>query len=288
MANETGSLQAFLDSLSARLAKLEARLDLPLPVPPAPPLPAPGGPTIRWRASMEGGNLSEWDDEVNTGNAETIAITASAAGIPPKSGNWVMRQTVTGTGGTRMHRYPEVEALSRARTPFVVSWWHYFPQRIGLGPGGWSNTWQIASRDAGGTPHPVWAMGFTDNFTPVLHWNPSGNFSMEGPQAGEPGGTVTYQSSVPIPVAQWVFFEAMVHPASDFSGALKIWMNDKPIFDLARIKTRFLWEGQGGFFYFTLNAYGANWTPVPAHIYVDDVTVSLVRLPVAAFSINGS
>jgi len=70
---------------------------------------------------METGDLSEWDDQVDTGSAESVAVTAASVGVPPKSGNWVMRQSVTGTGGTRMARFPEIDALTKVGTTFYVS-----------------------------------------------------------------------------------------------------------------------------------------------------------------------
>jgi len=36
-----------------------------------------------------------------------------------------------------------------------------------------------------------------------------------------------------------VFFEAMITPRGDFTGALKIWMNNQVLFDLSSIKTNF-------------------------------------------------
>jgi len=89
-------------------------------------------PVRRLEARMETGDLSEWDDQVDTGSAESVAVTAASVGIPPKSGNWVMRQSVTGTSGTRMARFPEIDALTKAGTTFYVSWWDYYPMKISI------------------------------------------------------------------------------------------------------------------------------------------------------------
>jgi hypothetical protein len=76
-----------------------------------------------------------------------------------------------------------------------------------------------------------------------------------------------------------VFFEVMITPSAEFTGAIKIWLNDQLAFDLSPIKTRFPDVGRGGFMYTSHNAYGSGLTPTPAHHYVDDVTVSLGRMP---------
>src|SRR5438094_10047665 len=78
------------------------------------PPPPPYDPQVQWRAGMETGDLSSWTEKVNTANADSAAVTAFDAGIPPKTGNWVLRQSWNGSSGvaeasgTRMARYPEI------------------------------------------------------------------------------------------------------------------------------------------------------------------------------------
>jgi len=229
---------------------------------------------------METGDLSEWSEKVNSGSADSVAVTALVAGIPPKTGNWVMRQSVTGSsGGTRMHRYPEVDALSRAGTTFYWSWWDYYPTKISFGSSDMFMPWQLASNDASGVGQPLWGLYFNgSNSTLILGWNPAGGAPAEGPHAGE-SGKKAYTSVVPVPVAQWVFFEVMIKPAGDFTGAIKIWMNGQVIFDQSLVKTRFPYVGLAGYMYATQNAYGSGLTPTPYSHYVDDVTISLGRMP---------
>jgi hypothetical protein len=243
----------------------------------------PALPEIQWSAGMETGNLSEWNDESNSGSADSVAVTALSAGIPPKSGNWVMRQSVTGSsGGTRMARFPEVDALTKAGTTFYVSWWDYYPTKISFAASDMFSPWQLASFDAAGVPNPVWGLFLNgSNSTLILGWSPAGNGPAEGPHAGEFTQRRGYTSTVAVPVGQWMFFEIMITPSAEFTGAIKIWLNGQVAFDLSQVKTRFPDSALGGFMYVTHNAYGSGLTPTPAHHYVDDVTVSLGRMPYA-------
>jgi hypothetical protein len=237
-------------------------------------------PAIVWFAGMETGDLSEWDDETNSGSADSLAVTAAAAGIAAKNGNWVMRQSVTGPdSGTRMARFPEVDALTKAGTPFHVSWWGYFPALPAIDPAGFFSLFQIASRDAAGGDHPIWSLNLhPSDSTLILVWSANRMAPSEGPHAGESGSRV-YSSSRLAPVGQWIFFEVMITPAADFSGAVKVWMNGELLFDQSLVKTRFPDEGSGGFMWFTLMAYGSGLMPTPYHHYVDDVALSLGRMP---------
>jgi len=241
--------------------------------------PAPA-PQVLWRAGMETGDLSEWSGVDNSGSAQSVAITAFGAGIPPKTGNWVMQQSITGSvGGTRMQRFPEITALAKAGTTFYVSWWDYFPTKITFGPSDMLSTFQICSQDSNGVFSPIWSLNFNgSNSTLMLIWSANRMAPAEGPHAGEAGPRV-YSSTTSVPVAQWVFFEVMITPSSTFTGAVKLWMNRQVIFDQSLVKTRFPDVGVGGFQYVQNTFYGSGLTPTPASHYVDDVTISLGRMP---------
>jgi polysaccharide lyase-like protein len=238
-------------------------------------------PLLVWSASMETGNLGEWSGIVNSGSANSVAVTAFSAGIPAKTGNWVMRQSVNGSiGGTRMMSYPGMDALARAGTTFYVSWWDYYPAKITFGPFDMFSIFQIDSRDSNGVYSPIWDLDLNgSNFTLQLVWSPN-NKAPPGPHAGESGKRY-HTSTQAIPVGQWVFFEVMIKPSADFTGAVKIWLNGAVVFDLTGVKTRFPDVGVGGYMYTEHNAYGSGLTPTPAVHYVDDVTVSLGRMPSA-------
>jgi hypothetical protein len=229
---------------------------------------------------METGDLSEWAGMVNSGSAESVAVTAFSAGIPPKTGSWVLRQAVTGSvGGTRITDNGGINVLGAAGTPFYVSWWDYYPTKITFGVSDFFMILQIASRDSNGVYNPIWGFYLNpSDSTPVLGYSPSDAAPYPGPHAGE-SGKRAYFSTQPVPVGQWVFFEIMVKPAADFTGAVKIWMNRQVIFDQQLVKTKFPEGPVSGLQYVQHTAYGSNLTPIPAVHYLDDITVSLGRMP---------
>ena len=258
----------------------------PLTTPPPAPTPPPVSlPQIQWSAGMETGDVSQWSEKVNTGNADSAAILALVAGIPPKTGNWVLRQSwnsasgVSEASGTRVARYPEVASLAKAGTTFYYSWWDFFPAALSYGGGGWYNHWQIASNDASNNGAPIWILSISGSGnTMVLAWSPNSLAPANGPHNGETGSR-TYTSPIAIPVRQWVFFEVMITPRGDFTGAIKVWMNGQVLFDLSNIKTQFPYVSQGLLTWITNNNYGSSLTPTPFVHYIDDVTVSLGRMP---------
>jgi len=76
-----------------------------------------------------------------------------------------------------------------------------------------------------------------------------------------------------------VFFEVMITPRGDFTGALKIWMNGQVLFDQSLVKTMYPDVGQTGVIvWLEQTGYGSGLTPNPTIHYVDDVTISLGRM----------
>ena len=238
---------------------------------------------ILWSAGMETGDLTEWSQKVNTDAADSWAVTAASEGIPPRGGDWVLKQSVTGTvGGTRIQRYPEINWLTAFRIPFYVSWWEYYPTTLSAADSPESfmySNFQIASADdCAACFHPICGLFVNPaDFTLTLGWSPNGMAPAEGPHAGE-SGKRSYSSTRPIPVAQWVFFEVMIKPSSTFTGALRIWMNGELLFEQANVKTRFPDIGIGGAMWTANTGYGSYISPTPATHYLDDVTLSLRRL----------
>ena len=282
LAGGTRSFTVAAFDAAGNVSAPSAPLSVTTPLTTPPPVSLP---QIQWSAGMETGDVSQWSEKVNTGNADSAAILALVAGIPPKTGNWVLRQSwnsasgVSEASGTRVARYPEVASLAKAGTTFYYSWWDFFPAALSYGGGGWYNHWQIASNDASNNGAPIWVLGISGSGnTMVLAWSPNGLAPANGPHNGETGSR-TYTSPIAIPVRQWVFFEVMITPRGDFTGAIKVWMNGQVLFDLSNIKTQFPYVSQGLLTWITNNNYGSSLTPTPFVHYIDDVTVSLGRMP---------
>ena len=241
-------------------------------------------PLLLWSAGMKMGDLGEWSEKVNSGSADTTVVSAASVGIPPRDSSYVMMQAVTGTeGGTRMQRYPEVDFLARTGTTFYWSWWDYYPSPISFSIYDtfiiFGTLSKATSASAG---EPFWSLVFHNTGNTLdLVWSPDKTAPAEGPHAGE-SGRQRYNSSTPVPVGQWVFFEVMITPRGDFTGALKIWMNGQVLFDQSLVKTMYPNVGQTGvIMWLEQTGYGSRLTPTPAIHYVDDVTISLGRMPYA-------
>jgi len=254
-------------------------LSLSVTTPVLPPLPL-----LAWSAGMETGGLGEWSEKVNSGSADTTVVSAASVGIPPRGGSYLMMQAVTGAdGGTRMQRYPEVDFLARAGTTFYWSWWDYFPSTITFGVFDTFILWGLNSKSASASAgDPFWGLVFHNTGNTLdLVWSPDKTGPVEGPHADESGRRI-YNGSTPVPVGQWVFFEVMVTPRGDFTGAIKIWINGQVLFDQSLVKTMYPNVGQTNLLmWLEQTSYGSGLTPTPAIHYVDDVTVSLGRMPYA-------
>ena len=259
---------------AGNVSALSAPLSVTLQV--ASPLPQPL-PQILWSAGAETGGLGEWSEKVNSGSADTTVVTAASAGIPPRSGSYVMKQAVTGSsGGTRMQRYQEVDALARAGTKFYWSWWDYYPTPISFGIydmfgiWGW---WSVQSNVFGAASDVFFGLGFHNTGNTLdLAYNPTSRSNLSPKKA--------YTSPVPVPVGKWNFFEVELLPRGDATGSIRVWMNGTLIFEVLNIQTQYPVVGQTPLLSgIEQLGYGSGLTPTPAIHYVDDVTVSLGRMP---------
>ena len=287
LAQQVQALAAQSATNTAAIADLAKRLGLDEQtiaslLPPV-SVPTPYDPQIQWRASMETGDTSAWSEEVNTPTdaaANSSAVQVANEGVPARVSKlfnlpslWAMKQwcspTATGSAGTRMARYPEINALCKAGTPFYYSWWDFFPAPLVVNLGGWYNHWQIASNDPTGKPVPLWVMGIENGMVLNLTSDPTATM----------GASKTFRSPVAIPVGQWNFFEVYIVPRSDTTGALKVWLNGQVALDIPNVPTQFPLASQTLLTWITSNAYGMNIAPVPFVHYVDDVSLSLGRMP---------
>jgi len=80
--------------------------------------------------------------------------------VYPYHGLWAMKQTVNAaSGGTRMQRYPEVDALSRSQTTYYYSFHHYLDSPISYGIYDTYIVWGLNSSAAAGLAgDPFWAL----------------------------------------------------------------------------------------------------------------------------------
>jgi hypothetical protein len=257
-------------------------------------------PQIRWSAHMESGTLlttdtppGEWDEQVNDLGCTTVAIGTDGA-VRPHGGNWMMKQTVPAQGGgTRMQRYPEVDALSRSQTTYYYSFWHYLPSAISYGIYDTYIVWGLnSSRAAGVAGDPFWALVLASSSgTGALDliWNPTDSALGAGPHALSPGNKYTFAGLAAnrLPIGRWNFIEIMISPSWPFEGQIAVWQNGTLIHEWLRtdprggVKTQWPISNppQNLLAWFMQAGYGSGLTPTPTINYVDDVTVSLGRIP---------
>src|SRR5438876_19543 len=230
-------------------------------------------PQVMLSAHMLAGNLSEWDEKVNSGSADTTVVTPASVRIPPRSGSYVMKQAVTGSsGGTRMQRYPEVDALARAGTKLYWNWYDYFPTPVSFSTSGMYQIWGWLSVQSS-APQAVSDVFFSFGFNPTgntlrLTYNPTSRASI--------APKTEYTSSVPVPVGSWNFFEIELLPRGNATGSIRIRMNGALIFELLNIQTQYPLVGQTPLLsVLEQTGYG----DVAFAHYVDDVALSLGRMP---------
>lgn len=235
-------------------------------------------PQILWSAHMETQNLSEWDEKVNSGIADTTVVNSSV-GVPPHGGSWMMKQSVTVTGGTRMSIYGLLHNLAVAGTSYYYTFWHYFPVAITFPIGDSYIFWGTVSPQTN-VGAPFWDLVLNQSGgTSQFIWSPNNQAPNLGPHSNESGGKRVYDGTTVIPIAQWNKWEIFIKPRSDFTGQMKVWLNGVVEYDMDLVKTMYPDVGQNVLLYTEQTGYGSNLSPSPAISYVDDVTVSLNRMP---------
>ncbi len=194
-------------------------------------------PQIQWSAHMESGKLltrdtppppGEWDEQVSVsgGTTEVIGIDGD---VHPHGGNYMMRQTMTGAGGTMMQRYPEVDALSRQQTTYYYSFYHYLPSAISYSNGTYM-LWGLNSRAGDGTDYVFWALALASSGgTGALDlvWNPYDRALGAGPHALSFGNKYTFAGLAAnrLPIGQWNYIEIMISPSWAYEGQIAVWQN---------------------------------------------------------------
>jgi hypothetical protein len=193
----------------------------------------------------------------------------------------MMKQAVTGSGGTRVFNYEPFNTLALAGTTVYWTWWAYYPSAIRFGASDTFLPFGIMGHRSDDTYNPIWNLVFhgSDN-TLDLVYSPNNQAPDPGPHAGEHGKRY-YYSGVAVPVGSWVRFEVMIKSSDNtaFNGALKVWMNNQLLFDLSSIVTKYPTWANALVSYIEQTGYGSGLTPTPAIHYVDDVTISLGRMP---------
>ena len=238
----------------------------PEPEPEPTPQPQPKPPTgvgpqdILWYADHETGSLSQWTaggcgGEYNNSPADSTVSTRYA-----KDGRYsaaMTIQNVKGDQGTRLFRWCE----SQKNTELYYGVWMYFPESF-RPDGGWWNVFQFKSK----TPSkndPFFVLNVSNSGSGMrfylYDWQQRRSYN---------------QSAATIPVGRWVHVEVRYRSSPNTDGSITVWQDGQKIFDISGVRTRY----SDGDTQWSVNNYAAGITPDPATIYIDDATISRVRV----------
>ena len=229
---------------------------------------------LEWYADSGGGEYNG-----SPGNLPGTGLTPSnvqgsisqASQEQAHSGSWSAKLSIPGTGAVRLWRWQE----SLRNNELYYSVWYFVPQRYTVNAGGWTDWFFYKSTTPGGKNDPFFLMGWQNTASGGmqlnLYWWQSA--ATEGPFPGT-GGPRTWVSPIELPIGRWFQLEARYVCAGDFTGAIQVWQDGVEIFKLEGIRTRY----PDGTCVWAVANYGANISPSPHVIYIDDVVVSKTRV----------
>jgi hypothetical protein len=226
--------------------------------------------SILWSASHETGDLSEWyahdgGGEFNSGRGDSTLSEDVA-----HSGRYSAKCTIATPpdSGTRLFRWNE----PRAHREAYYSAWFYLPVSF---RSAWNNIFQFKSL-LGPANDPFWFLQVKNRPSGAMYlvlswWS---GLRIDGPHAGEGGGSDYHQSIVDLPVTRWTHIEVFLRQSADFDGRIVVWQDGVELFDQRDVRTKYL----GGEQSWAVNNYGSGCSPTPMTIYVDDAVISTTRV----------
>ena len=225
---------------------------------------------LAWRADHESGDLRQWEaggGEYNSGDADTEVTTAKA-----HTGKRAAAMTITAPpeSGTRLFRMRE----SRSGADAYYGVWYFIPRSYEVEE--YWNLFQFKS-ETSTENDPWWVLDVgTRSGTGRLYLFLRYKGTLPGPRERDVGREETkyfWQSASDIPIGRWFHVEVFLSQSSGFRGRIIVWQDGMRLFDLAKVKTKFV----GGDQRWSVNNYSNDLSPRPSVIYVDDATVRLGR-----------
>lgn len=241
---------------------------------------------LLFNSTFETGTLAQqgWD-EVNSGSADSSIVLASSEGITAHGGVDICKMQHTaggGEAGTRLQIY----TLDYDHD-YAFEWYEYYPDIMsnqGVG-GDWGpQLFGLASTDINNVNMPIWILQTIISggvMKPQMWFNPSNHPSVgAGPLSTDNSTPKSYSNTgITIPTDQWVKWRIEARPAGNFTGHLRVYMNDTEVFNFSNIKTTVPDSGQRALYgdwvmmYPQWTMYGDGLTPQPCVKYMDDVSV---------------
>lgn len=235
---------------------------------------------------MEDGTLDAWywpqrgpQDDFGGGEYNSGSGVASASTARARSGSWSAELALAdGSGGSRLFRWQE----SRTHRELVYRAWFFLPVSYVLTgdplTGRYWDIFQFKSVSGDGTANdPIWFINVRPEaggrlVPELVWWHPT----LEGPHEGEFGNQGYAAPGATVPVGRWFRISALLRQSKDFDGAIRIWLDDKLIFDLRDVRTGHencaynSWCVDQGW---SVNSYSDGLAPTPSTLYVDDVQI---------------
>jgi hypothetical protein len=235
-------------------------------------------PELLWKADMEEGTLADWysplpgpsgdygGGEYNSGNAD-----ATPSAKRSHEGAYSVRMALpSGKGGTRLFRWRELHANRET----IVSAWFYFPRAYRpTARGRYLNLFQFKSRSPSGPVDPLLWLNVNRSMRLELIW---WHRTLEGPRRGQAGFRRLPQHVAALPLHRWFEVEARLRQSKEFDGRLRVWQDQRLLFDLRGIRTSYAncsfnsWCASNEW---AINNYSDGTSPTPTVIYADDVRI---------------
>jgi hypothetical protein len=236
---------------------------------------------------MEEGTLADWyaPETENQGDNGGGAFNSDGGRSLPSTeearrGRWAARlELPNGHGGARLFRWRELQEHRRV----TVSAWIYIPTvytLTGDPSSRYLDVFQFKSTSATQND-PFWLLNVTNpapgRMRANLTWWPQ---AVEGPHAREVGYRVFPHDGPDLPIGRWFRLKASIRQSSGFDGQLRIWQDDRLLYDLNGIRTGYRNCQENSWCVdqaWSVNTYSDGLAPAPAVLYVDDATVRLPR-----------
>ena len=224
------------------------------------------GTDLLWVSTFEDGNFGEWSDPGGGGpRSDTAPNTLEASTEQAHRGHYAAKLTIV---PTMPDVYADASLMRKSGLPeeAYYSAWYYVPSPVTVG-----KFWTIFK---------LRMRSVADNATTEAELYDANIRS-------QPGGELTFwiydhriagqipqqTSDVVVPVGQWFQVEAFYRNAQDNTGRATFWFNGQLIADvngMAMGPTPWVeWDAVN---------VGANLSPVPVTIYVDDAAISRSRV----------
>jgi Polysaccharide lyase len=226
------------------------------------PLDLGTDPDFLWWSDHETGGLEDWL-RGGTAAGATYATGGGAISVQPglaRSGRYALVSTAGAAGATTAGQVTRLGLredayygawfyLPASATP--ATYWVFLSFHSDDGSGGGNVAlWdlKLASVDAGGTLELQLLNHDTGDVAPLAH--------------------------VAVPLGRWFQVQAFLHAAADASGALRVWLDGAPVYDVAGPTT-------------TAAAPAISWTvgtitdglaPAPTTLYIDDAFIAKRRI----------